>query len=1144
MMISHNNLHFFLIFSHFYVKIAILSNKNAEKSLFYCTFVTIKNWRAIFAHTDISRIKTNIHTYLFMKKIFLSAALLAASLASFAQQNPLWMRYPAISPDGSTIVFAYKGDIYSVPSQGGEARQLTTNAAFDSYPIWSPDGKKIAFASNREGSMDVYVINANGGAPTRLTTNSGSELPVAFKDNDHVLFSANVMPTAQSNLFASREFSQVYEVSTQGGRPKLYSVLPMENISINAKGQVLYHDCKGYEDKWRKHHTSPITRDIWMLDGGKYQKLTSFKGEDRNPVWAQDGQSFYYLSEQNGSFNVYHRNVASGKDTQVTHNQKNPIRFLTSSQSGLLCYGYDGEIYTVKEGAEPQKVNISITTDNAEPSLVRQIRSNGATEIALSPSGKEVAFVMHGDVYVTSVDYKTTKRITDTPQQERNVSFSPDGRALVYASERNGVWQIYQAKIKNASDKNFTYCTDIEEEALTHSNLTSQYPAYSPDGKEVAFYEDRATLRILNLKSKDVRTVLDGKYNYSYSDGDIWFEWSPDSKWLLCSYIGTGGWNNTDIALVKADGTEVHDLTDSGYSDSNGKWVLGGKAMLFESDRAGYRSHGSWGAEDDAYLMFFDLDAYDRFRMSKEELELAEANKDVKEKKAEEKDEKKKEDKQKKAEEKGKTEVEKVKPLELDIDNCRDRIVRLTVNSSRMGDAILDSKGEKIYYQAAFEGGYDLWCHDLKENTTTLMMKNIGGGGFVADKDVKNLFLCNGGIKKIDLASKQTKGIDFEAPFNYKPAEERQYLFDHIWRQVKDKFYDPNLQGVDWDGYRKVYERYLPYIDNNFDFAEMLSEMLGELNASHTGCRYYPSGASLQTAALGVFLDPNYEGDGLKIQEIIKRGPFAVKKNEVTPGSIIEKIDGTDIKAGEDYNALLDGKAGKNVRLTIKNAKGKRFDLTIKAISQGAQQELLYKRWVDRNRAIVDSVSGGRIAYVHVKAMNSESFRTVYSELLSDKNRNRDAVIVDERHNGGGWLHDDLCTLLSGKQYQEFVPHGKVVGKDPFNKWTKPSCVLICEDDYSNGHGFPWVYKELGIGKLIGAPVAGTMTAVWWETLMDRSLVFGIPQVGCRDMRGTFGENTQLNPDIEVYNSPEDYITGHDTQLIRAVEEMMKETKK
>jgi len=1080
-----------------------------------------------------------------MKRYCLTAALMATLASAQAQQHPLWMRYPAISPDGTTIAFSYKGDLYSVPAAGGEARQLTTNAAFDSHPIWSPDGKKIAFESDREGSLDVYVIDANGGTPTRLTTNSGSETPIAFADNEHVLFSSSLMPTAKSIIFASNTFPQIYKVSTKGGRPELFSTLSMEDISIAKNGDILYHDKKGYEDAWRKHHKSPIARDIWLDSKGKFTKQTTFAGEDRTPVWASDQQSFFYLSEQDGTFNVYRRSINGKSDTQVTHHKGNPVRFLTASNNDLLCYGYDGEIYTVKEGAEPQKVNIHITTDCDTRDVIRSIKNSGATEIALSPDAKEVAFVMHGDVYVTSVEYKTTKRITDTAEQERQVSFSPDGRSLVYASERNGVWQIYTAKIKNEKENHFTYATDIEEEQIVKTGITSQYPQFSPDGKEVAYFEDRSTLRILNLKSKEIRTVLDGKYVYSYSDGDIWFEWSPDSKWLLSTYLGDGGWNNTDIALVKADGKEIHNLTNSGYSDGNARWVLGGKAMLFESDRAGYRSHGSWGAEDDAYLMFFDLDAYNRYNMSKEEIELADATKDEKEKKADEK----KEDAKKKADDKqqktGKIEVEKVEPLNLDIENCRDRIVRLTANSSRMGDAILSKDGDKIYYQAAFEDGYDLWSRDLKDGSTKLVLKGIGYGGFVADKDIKNLFLCNGNsIKKVSLADNSTKAVDFEADFNYKPAQERQYLFDHIWREVKDKFYDPKIHGVDWEGYRKTYEKFLPYINNNYDFQEMLSEMLGELNGSHTGARYYPSSHILQTAQLGVFFDPTYQGDGLKIQEIIKRGPFAVKKTDVTAGCIIESIDGTPIKAGEDYYPLLDGKAGKNVRLGIKSAKGKKFDVTIKAISQGELTDLLYKRWVDRNRAYVDSVSGGRLAYVHVKAMNSESFRTVYSELLSDKNRNREAVIVDERHNGGGWLHDDLCTLLNGKQYQEFVPHGKVVGRDPFNKWVKPSCVMICEDDYSNGHGFPWVYKELGIGKLIGTPVAGTMTAVWWETLMDRSLVFGIPQVGCRDMRGVFGENTQLNPDVEVYNSPEDFINGNDVQLERAVKVMLLEADK
>ena len=1070
-----------------------------------------------------------------MNKLILATLLGAYGLAAQAQDNPLWMRHPAISPNGKTIAFSYQGDIFTVPSSGGTAKQITSNAAFDSYPVWSPDGNHIAFASNREGSIDVWVMDANGGIPKRVTTNSGSEYPLRWKDNSTIMFKASIMPTAKSIIFAG-SYPQVYTVGMDGGRPKLFSDITMDALDINASGDVLYIDRKGYEDEWRKHHRSPITRDVWLKSGDSFRKLTTFDGEDRDPVWASDGKSFYYLSEQSGTLNIYHRTL-DGKETQITNHEKNPVRFLSAATDGTLCYGYDGEIYTVRKGGQPQKTAIRIAADTEGKELIRQIRNSGAYNIKLSPNGKEIGFVMHGDVYVTSIEYRTTKQITNTPEQERYIDFSPDGRTIIYDSERNGVWQIYATTMKNKDEKQFAYATELVEERLTKSDQTSFQPKFSPDGKQIAFWENRGTLRVMDAKGKNVKTAMDGKFVYSYSDGDIDFTWSPDSKWLLSSYIGVGGWNNSDIALVNASGNgEIHNLTESGYNESNAKWVLDGKAMLFCSDRAGYRSHGSWGAEYDAYLMFFDLEAYERYRMNKEERALAKENMTEKEKKKEEK----KEEKEKKEMEK--PEAKEMEPLKFDLENCRDRIVRLTVTPSFLGDILLDKDGENIYYNVAFEKGMDLWHRDLMTGNTELLIKNVGNGEMMFDKSYKEIYLAaDGGIKKVTPQSKAVKNIEFEAQFNYQPYKERAYMFDHVWRQVKDKFYDKNIHGVDWEGYRKTYERFLPYINNNHDFQEMLSEMLGELNASHTGARYSGSWASLQTASLGLFFDEDYTGDGLKIAEVIKGSEIACKQTDVKSGCIIEKIDGTEIKAGMDYFPLLDGKIGKPVRLTIRPKSGRSFDVTTKGMSMNAVDDLLYKRWVDRNRQLVDSLSGGRLAYVHVRAMNSESFRTVYRELLSDKNRNREAVIVDDRHNGGGWLHDDLCTLLNGKEYQNFMPRGNYIGRDPFNKWTKPSCVLICEDDYSNGHGFPMVYKTLGIGKLIGTPVAGTMTAVWWETMIDNTMVFGIPQVGCMTLDGKYAENTQLNPDITVYNTPEDFLNGNDRQLKAAIEEMMKQ---
>lgn len=682
-----------------------------------------------------------------MKRFLLGAAVYITAMATQAEEAPLWMRHCVISPDGGQIAFTYKGDIYTVDTGGGKARQITSSRGYDTHPVWSPDGKSIAFASDREGSMDVFIVGRDGGVPRRLTSHSGNGVPVAFRDNDHVLFGAAVMPDAGDMTFPSAQFPQVYEVSTEGGRPVMFSSVPMEDINVSPDGRsFLYHDRKGYEDAWRKHHTSSITRDIWLCTAAvgrerRFRKITTFDGEDRTPVWAQDGKSFYYLSERDGSFNIYRSDIEGRNITRLTSHTGHPVRFLSAAKDGTLCYGFNGEIYTLKEGEPAKKVAVSIVADTYDRHLVKQLKSSGATEISVSPEGKEVAFVMRGDVYVTSVEYKTTKQITDTPEQERDIDFSPDGRSIVYASERDGLWQIYQTSLVDKDDKLFTYANDFKEERLVNSSYTSFQPQYSPDGKEVAFLQNRTELRVLNLKTKEVRTVMDGKFEYSYSDGDQWFEWSPDSRWLLSGYIGHGGWNNKDVALVNASGNgEIHNLTQSGYTDGDAKWVLGGKAMIWKSDRAGYRSHGSWGSKDDVYIMFFDLDAYEHFRMSKEETALLEeAEKKEKEDDAKKEGEKKKG--KRNAGEKKKKDV--VEPLEFDLENCRDRIVRLTVNSSRLGDAVLSAKGDKLYYQAAFEDGYDLWVHDLKENKTSIVMKNIGYGAMMTDKKQENLSLRN-----------------------------------------------------------------------------------------------------------------------------------------------------------------------------------------------------------------------------------------------------------------------------------------------------------------------------------------------------------------------------------------------------------------
>jgi len=1076
------------------------------------------------------------------KTVFFLSMIVLLTMSASAGNTPLWMRYPAISPDGETIAFSYKGDLYTVPAKGGTASILTVHTAYDFKPTWAPDGKMIAFASNRFGHFDVFVIPAKGGKALRLTTHSGNEYPNCFTpDGKEVLFSANIQDDYKNAQFPDNTFSELYSVPVTGGRPKQVLSTPALDAKYDKEGKkILYRDVKGYESHWRKHHTSAVTRDIYEYDSatGKHTRLSPYKGEDLSPVYAPDGKGVYYLTEQFGTFNACKMEFANPeKITRVTFHEKHPVRFLTVSNNGTLCYGFHGEIYTLEPGGKPVKLPVHVEMDRKENPVEFMSLTSGVTEMDVAPDGKEVVFVIRGEVFVTSVDYGTTKRITDTPEQERSVSFSPDGTSILYASERNGTWNIYMTQRVNKDETHFARATLLKEIPVLETSVDTFQPLFSPDGKEIAFLEERTILKVIDLKTREIRTILDGKQNYSYADGDQWFQWSPDGKWFLVTYMANKRMI-PEIGLVAAqENQKIVNLTKSGYDDNIAKWMMKGEMMIWASERNGMRTHGGSFAQKDIYGMFFTPEAYDRFMLDKEEYEA------LKEKEKKEKEEKEKIDKEKKDKDKKKKDPE-LKPIKIDLDGIEDRKVRLTLHSSELADAVLSPDGEKLFYLSRFEEGYDLWVHKLREKETKLVVKLKGERGTLKmDKEGKAIFVFSRGkMIKIDTSNFKQKGIGYSADFTLDKEAERRYFFEHVWSQVLKKFYVKDLHGTDWAFFQKAYEPFLPYIDNNYDFSEMLSEMLGELNASHTGARHRPEFPDKdETASLGLFFDYGYTGKGLKIAEVVEKGPFKKAGSRVKEGIVVEKINGVEILPGMDYFAILNHKAGKPLLVSLLDpGTNDRWEETVKPITPRDEEKLLYKRWVRGRKKDTERLSNGRLGYVHIQSMSSRSFRETFSEIFGE-NYDKEALIIDSRSNGGGNLVEMLTALLTGVQYTEMVMRGQDLGPEPIDRWTKPLVVIMGEDNYSDAHCLPCAIKDLGIGKLVGMPVAGTCTAVWWERLQDPSLIFGIPVMGIKNVKGQYLENLQVEPDYPVSNDPDIIVTGRDQQLEKAVEVLLEQ---
>lgn len=1060
--------------------------------------------------------------------------------------NDEWKRYAAISPDGKSIVFTFKGDLYIVPTLGGEGRPLTFNVAHDFKPVWSNDGSKICFASNRFGNFDVFVINTEGGEAKRLTYHSRDEIPYTFTNDDkYVLFGAARLDAVNHRQYPTTSQPELYRVAVEGSNVDQVWTIPAEDVQISNDGKtMIYQDKKGGENTFRKHHVSSITRDIWKYDveNNTHKMLIAWKGEDRNPVFAPNQKSIYFLSERSGSFNVFYADMNKPKEAkQITFFEPHPVRYLSIAKSGLLCFTYNGSIYTKKEGEEPQKLNINIRTE-AKDNRFQLITVNGnVSEMAISPDGKEVAYIVRGEVFVSSVKGNMHKRITNTPAPERFISFSPDGKKIIYASERDAKWSIFEASKVHEEEPYFFASTLIKEKQVLDNDNNNYEPVYSPDGKEIAFIENRRFLKIYNIKSKEIRPILNEDKLIYMSEGDQYYKWSPDSKWLLVQYSPVLA--NSEVLLVNAHSADsTINLTKSGYGDYSPKWVNGGKQILWFSDRNGLRSYANSGSRQmDAYSMFLTKETWDRFNLSKDEYAL------LKEIEKKEKDSKKDKDNKKSKKRKDKNEKSEVDSLlvKFDWDGLSDRKKRLTIHSSILGDAILSKDAQKLYYLARFEKDMNLWETNLRTKETKMLINlGIRSGTLQWDKKMENLFLlADGKISTIDVKKKEKKSISLGGEMMLDVVAERQQMFEHVWERNKGMFYISGYHGADWDMLRENYEPKLSSIGDDFEFVELLSEMLGELNVSHSGARYrYRSPDADHTASLGILIDYNYKSNGLKIAEILKGGPLDKENIDVVKGMVITEIDGVPINSKVDYAKYLNRKAGKYTSLKVKdtNSDNEKY-ITVKPVSLSKENSLLYKRWVIQNEKEVTKLSNGKIGYVHIPGMSDGPYRNTYEKVMG-KYYNCDGLIIDTRFNGGGDLVGDLSMFLTGEIFMQYATEDRTVGYEPAFRWTKPSVAMVNEANYSDGDCFACMYKDLGIGKLIGMPVPGTCSFAGWEMLQSGTVLWGSIPVSAKNKAGEWLENNETIPDVQIKNMPGKITNGEDQQLEKAIEEILKIT--
>lgn len=1053
---------------------------------------------------------------------------LAPSSAFAAPPEAQWMRYPAISPDGTQIAFSYAGQIWTVDTEGGEARPLTNGLWHATQPVWSPDGQSLTFAADRHGQYDVFVVPAAGGAVSRLTFHSANDFPMSFTpDGSQVVFSSIRLGDEKADATNSvyglgSYYARPYTVPANGGRTQPLLPTTALNVSYRPDGTLLYEDNPSVvENQWRKHHVSDASRDIWAYTpvNGHHEQLTEFRGEDRDPNWNADGSSFYWLSERGGNFNVWQRSFSGGEPAQVTFHERWPVRFLSAANDGTLAYAWNGGLWRLDpETSEPVRLTVTIGQGSLIDTISLRDVTGEISEVVVAPGGKEIAFIARGEVFVTGWKSKATRRITNTVAQERDLAFSSDGRRLAYASERGGDWDIYETRIDDeGSDKEHLFSDPIHlsEHLLIDDEADLFQPKYGPDGKRIAFLKNRTELRVQDLENGTSLQALAGDQTYSYNDGDLTYQWSPDGRWLLTR---TGFFSTAEVALLASDGSTRHNLSQNGFVDLSPEFSADGSAVLWLSDRYGLRSTEGKTEQLDVMAAFLTRESWEDFHQAS--AERSRADKDDQDKAAE---------------------------LEPEFSGIRHRTSRLTQHSGNyILYRLMSGNSSFVSVMPTPAGTLQAGVRDLT-NGQERQIFNIPASTVLAiesDPEGTALFVLNPGrMTRYDIASGKSETVPYHAEVDRSVRDEVDYIVRSNWRATAETFYREDMQGVDWVGVRDHYLGFAPHIFHWEDLAELLGEMDGELNASHQNPSYHRMDPLADaTGVLGLYYDTDHRSHGMKISGVLPGGPADRKNSPLVPGATILAVNDETITPDIDIDRLLNRTVGKEVRLTVAPSDSSDpVDTVVTPISTAREIALAYQRWVAKRRQIVTDLSDGRLGYIHLLAMKTEPYRTAYGDLFG-LHPDAEAVVVDIRNNGGGNLHDELIVMLTGRTDAfNRARDGHIVTRIPIGRWTKPSILLQNAGSYSDGSVFPMLYKKKSVGKIVGDRTPGTGTAVSEVPQLEAGLRYRVPEMGFQLTDGTWFENTEIEPDVLVHNDPNIIGKGRDPQLEAAVKTLLEQ---